>query len=208
MEPRPSVFKRSWAMLWARPAAYAVVAILPYVVALGLPILIGRFVVHDHPPAVEPWDPITLWKSMNWGTRLLIISRDDRIGHRAHVCRCARNLPAGPGTTKEPQHIAGHGACGHAAFFAGCAALLPGTWNCHVPGRHVPDSSRVAYHSRVRADHSRRNRRPTRASGCHTARNLACGTGFWPRSWGVCKLSRIGHCGANGTAHLRAILQL
>ena len=73
MEPRPSVFKRSWAMLWARPAAYAVVAILPYVVALGLPILIGRFVVHDHPPAVEPWDPITLWKSMSWGTRLLII---------------------------------------------------------------------------------------------------------------------------------------
>jgi hypothetical protein len=73
MEPRLSVFKRGWAMLWARPVAYAVAAILPYVVALGLPILFGRFVVRIHPPAVEHWDPLTLWRSTGWETRLLII---------------------------------------------------------------------------------------------------------------------------------------
>jgi hypothetical protein len=73
MEPRPSVFKRGWVILRARPAAYPVVAILPHAVALGLPILIGRFVVHVHPPAVEHWDPLTLWTSMGWGTKLLTI---------------------------------------------------------------------------------------------------------------------------------------
>jgi hypothetical protein len=73
MEPRPSVFKRGWAILWERPAAYALLVILPYLLILGLTILIGRFVVHFHPPAVEQWDPITLWRSMAWGTRLLII---------------------------------------------------------------------------------------------------------------------------------------
>jgi hypothetical protein len=31
MESSPSVFKRACAMLWARPAVYAAVAILPYV---------------------------------------------------------------------------------------------------------------------------------------------------------------------------------
>src|SRR5690242_9732005 len=72
MEPRPSVFKRSWTMLWATPAAYAVVALLPYVATLGLTILIGRVVVHIHPPAIEHWDPLTLWKSMSWVTQLLI----------------------------------------------------------------------------------------------------------------------------------------
>jgi hypothetical protein len=68
-----SVFKRAWEMLWEQPALYAMAVILPYVVALGLPILIGRFVVHFHPPAVEHSDPLTLWASMTWGTRLLII---------------------------------------------------------------------------------------------------------------------------------------
>ena len=41
MEPSPSVFKRGWEMLWARPAAYALAGILPYVVILGLTIVIG-----------------------------------------------------------------------------------------------------------------------------------------------------------------------
>jgi hypothetical protein len=72
-EPRPSVFKRGFALLWARPAAYAVVALLPFVVALGLPILIGRIWFHAHPPAVRGWDPLTLWRSMGWGEKLLII---------------------------------------------------------------------------------------------------------------------------------------
>jgi hypothetical protein len=72
-EPRPSVFKRGFAMLWARPVAYAVVALLPFVVALGLPILAGRVWFHAHPPAVRGWDPLTLWRSMGWGEKLLII---------------------------------------------------------------------------------------------------------------------------------------
>jgi len=71
MEPRPSVFKRSFTMLSARPAAYAVVAIIPYVVAIGLPILIGRMI--HLKPAVENWDPVSLWRSMGWGERLLIV---------------------------------------------------------------------------------------------------------------------------------------
>ena len=72
----PSVFKRGWEMLWEQPGAYFLVAILPHVVAIGLPILIGRLVVRVaavHPPAGANWDPLTLWTSMNWGTRLLII---------------------------------------------------------------------------------------------------------------------------------------
>ena len=72
MEPRPSVFKRSFTMLSARPAAYAVVAILPYVVAIGLLVLIGRM-IHLKPAVHESWDPVSLWKSMGWGERLLIV---------------------------------------------------------------------------------------------------------------------------------------
>jgi hypothetical protein len=72
MESRPSVFKRAWAMLWARPAAYAVVAILPHVVILGLVMLIGRVVLRVPPQASEQ-DPMTLWQSMDWGSKLLII---------------------------------------------------------------------------------------------------------------------------------------
>ncbi len=73
MEPSPSFLKRGWAMLWERPAAYALLVILPYLLILGLPILIGRFVVNFHPRAVEHRDPITLWRSMALGTQLLII---------------------------------------------------------------------------------------------------------------------------------------
>ena len=73
MESSLSVFKRGWEMLWARPAAYALAGILPYVVILGLTIMIGRFVVRLHPIAVESWDPLTLWRSMSWGERLLNI---------------------------------------------------------------------------------------------------------------------------------------
>src|SRR5262245_38931734 len=70
MEPRPSVFKHGWAMLWERPSAYALVAILPYVAVLGLLFLIGRILVRVHMITV---DPITLWRSMSWGARVLII---------------------------------------------------------------------------------------------------------------------------------------
>jgi hypothetical protein len=73
IEPSPSVFKRGWTMLWERPAAYAVVAILPYVLALGLPFLIGRLVVHFHPVAMGDRDPLTLWSSIGWETKLLFI---------------------------------------------------------------------------------------------------------------------------------------
>ncbi|MBZ5530170.1 MAG: hypothetical protein LAO20_01945 [Acidobacteriia bacterium] len=59
-------------MLSARPAAYAVVAILPYVVAIGLLVLIGRM-IHLKPAVHESWDPVSLWKSMGWGERLLIV---------------------------------------------------------------------------------------------------------------------------------------
>jgi hypothetical protein len=76
MESPPSVFKRGWEMLWEQPGAYFLVAILPHVAAIGLPILVGRLVVrvvHTHPPAAASWDPLTLWTSMGWGMRLLII---------------------------------------------------------------------------------------------------------------------------------------
>ena len=66
----PSVFKRGWEMLWEQPGAYFLVAILPHIGVLGLVILIGRLLVRAHPPAV---DPLTLWTSMSWGMRLLII---------------------------------------------------------------------------------------------------------------------------------------
>jgi hypothetical protein len=45
IESPPSVFKRGWEMLWEQPGAYFVVAILPPVAAIGLPILVGRLVV-------------------------------------------------------------------------------------------------------------------------------------------------------------------
>jgi hypothetical protein len=73
MESPPSVFKRGWEMLWEQPGAYFVVAILPHIATLGLVILIGRLVVRvvrAHAPVV---DPLTLWASMDWGMRLLII---------------------------------------------------------------------------------------------------------------------------------------
>ena len=76
MESPPPVFKRGWEMLWEQPGAYFLVAILPHVAAIGLPILVGRLVVrlvHTHPPAGASWDPLTLWTSMGWGMRLLII---------------------------------------------------------------------------------------------------------------------------------------
>jgi hypothetical protein len=71
MEARPSVFKRGFDLLWARPLAYAVVTLLPYVAALCLPILIGRIWFHAHPSPVDPTD---LWRSLNWGQRLLVIA--------------------------------------------------------------------------------------------------------------------------------------
>jgi hypothetical protein len=70
MEPTASVFKRGWAMLGARPAAYVLAVIFPYVVIFGLTAVIGRLVVRLHPLAMGP---VALWESMGWGTRLLII---------------------------------------------------------------------------------------------------------------------------------------
>jgi hypothetical protein len=67
---RRSVLTRGLAMLWERPSAYALVAILPHVVTLGLLILIGRLIVRLHPLHV---DPVNLWDSMGWKTRLLTI---------------------------------------------------------------------------------------------------------------------------------------
>jgi hypothetical protein len=72
MEPSPSVFKSGWEMLWECPAAYALVGIFPYLVVPGLTTLIGRLVVSFH-PAFRQLDPVTLWDSMGWGTRLLVI---------------------------------------------------------------------------------------------------------------------------------------
>ncbi|HEY6972137.1 MAG TPA: hypothetical protein VJA94_23195 [Candidatus Angelobacter sp.] len=72
MEGRPSIFKRAWAMLCARPGAYATVTLLPFVVVIGLSILIGRLIVHNM-PAHESWDSVSLWRSMSWGERLLIM---------------------------------------------------------------------------------------------------------------------------------------
>jgi len=75
MKAGPSVFKRGFDLLWARPLAYAVVTLLPYVAALGLPILIGRIWFHAHPPSSSDptWNPTDLWRSLNWGQRLLVI---------------------------------------------------------------------------------------------------------------------------------------
>lgn len=70
MDARPSVFKRGFAMLWTRPVAYASATLLPYVVVLGLPLLLGRIWFHLHPPRV---DPLTLWRLMSVGEKLLVI---------------------------------------------------------------------------------------------------------------------------------------
>jgi hypothetical protein len=73
MESSPSVFKRGWEMLWEQPGAYFVVAILPHMGLWALVTLIGRLIVRAvraHGPVV---DPLTLWASMGWGMRLLII---------------------------------------------------------------------------------------------------------------------------------------
>lgn len=74
MEPRTPIFQRALAVLSDRPAAYVLATIFPYVLIVGSSILIGRLIVHFNPPAVrEGWDPITLWRSMPWGERLLIM---------------------------------------------------------------------------------------------------------------------------------------
>lgn len=73
VEIRRPILKRAWTMLQARPFAYITVTLLPYIVVLGLSILIGRLIVSSQPVHNESWEPISLWRSMSWGERLLII---------------------------------------------------------------------------------------------------------------------------------------